>query len=148
MESNNNNNYTVYMHINKINGKRYIGITCQEPKNRWRNGKGYDEQPHFWRAICKYGWDNFEHIIVAEGLTKEQAITMEIELIAKYDTTNQDKGYNMTLGGEGGSGRIVSEEERKAISERVKGENNPMYGMCGELNPNYGKSLYDFLTEL
>ena len=29
------NNYTIYIHINKINKKVYIGQTCQNPKKRW-----------------------------------------------------------------------------------------------------------------
>ena len=33
--------YKVYAHINKINGKRYIGITSKEPKSRWCHGRGY-----------------------------------------------------------------------------------------------------------
>ena len=28
------NNYTIYMHKNKLNGKIYIGQTSQEPKKR------------------------------------------------------------------------------------------------------------------
>lgn len=34
-------NYTVYMHVNKMDRKRYVGITKQEVKRRWLNGKGY-----------------------------------------------------------------------------------------------------------
>lgn len=92
-------NYTVYMHQNKINGKKYIGITGDIPEKRWRNGKGYDKNPYFDHAIQKYGWDNFEHIILYEGLTKEEAENLEIETIAKYDTTNSEKGYNLQHGG-------------------------------------------------
>ena len=35
--------YVIYMHVNKINNKKYIGITCQTLQNRWRKGKGYNE---------------------------------------------------------------------------------------------------------
>ena len=35
------NNYKVYVHINKVNGKRYYGVTCQKVNRRWKNGKGY-----------------------------------------------------------------------------------------------------------
>ena len=34
--------WTVYMHVNKINGKKYVGITSQKPEERWKNnGIGY-----------------------------------------------------------------------------------------------------------
>lgn len=45
--------YTVYFHTFP-NGKRYIGITKQEPKRRWRDGKGYEGQA-VYNAILKYG---------------------------------------------------------------------------------------------
>ena len=93
--------YSVYKHINKANGKIYIGITKQKPQNRWKNGNGYNAQ-HFGRAISKYGWDGFEHIIVAEGLTKDEAVSMERRLIQLYDSADPQNGYNETLGGDGG----------------------------------------------
>lgn len=91
-------NYTVYMHQNQINGKRYIGITADTVQSRWRNGAGYKTQV-FGRAIEKYGWQNFSHIIVAENLTKEQAEELEIALIKEYDTCNPHFGYNIATGG-------------------------------------------------
>ena len=92
--------YIIYQHVNKINGKRYIGQTSQEPNKRWRDGKGYSDSPKFWEAIQKYGWDNFEHIIIEEGNSQDWANEREIYWIAYYDTfNNDDKGYNMTPGG-------------------------------------------------
>ena len=43
--------YLIYAHINKINYKYYICQTILDPKERWRNGKGYQRQPKFYRAI-------------------------------------------------------------------------------------------------
>ena len=60
-------NYCVYKHTSPSN-KVYIGITSQEPERRWQNGYGYATQQLFWRAIQKYGWDNFKHEIIAEKL--------------------------------------------------------------------------------
>ena len=67
-----NREFTVYMHVSP-NGKRYIGITSQEPKLRWAGGSGYSDNKHFKSAIDKYGWNNFEHIIVASGLSLKAA---------------------------------------------------------------------------
>ena len=96
-----NQKYCVYKHTNKTNGKVYIGITCRQPEVRWNNGKGYEKNEYFYRAIQKYGWsEGFIHEVIASGLTKESACKMEVELIAEYDSTNYDKGYNCSSGGE------------------------------------------------
>ena len=87
-------NYTVYMHI-APNGKRYIGITKQQPKSRWRGGSGYKRHTHFCNAIKKYGWDNIEHIILYSNVSREFAIKKEIELISKYKSNDKRYGYNI-----------------------------------------------------
>lgn len=115
------NNYTVYMYVSPSD-KRYIGITSRDVEKRWGDGKNYRNNIYFTNAIKHYGWDNFEHIIVARGLTKEEACWLEIELIKVWGSSNRDKGYNISLGGESGN---HSEETRKKISESRKGENNP-----------------------
>ena len=94
-----NKEYIVYMHKNLMNNKVYIGLTCQyPPEERWRSGLGYKDQSKFFGAIQKYGWDGFEHIILYDKLTQEEAYKLEIELIEKYDSINN--GYNIQSGGE------------------------------------------------
>lgn len=134
------NGYYVYIHKNIINKKVYIGITSQEPNQRWRNGTNYYGNEYFNRAIKKYGWDKgFEHIILFEGLTKNEAERREIELIAFYDSTNKDKGYNIENGGN--STGKHSEETKRKISESQKGKLNHMYGQTGEKNSRSKKVI-------
>lgn len=111
------NNYTVYEHVNKLNGKKYIGITSMEPKRRWgRNGIKYKRSIAFYEAIQKYGWDGFEHNILFSSLNKIQAEHKEIELIEKYNTQFSG-GYNILPGGELGTlGLKASLETRRKQS--------------------------------
>ena len=113
--------YCVYCHTNKANGKKYIGITQQTPERRWKNGKGYSTQ-HFARAIQKYGWNNFEHTILMSNLTKNQACYYERLYIKKYETTSPEKGYNETLGGDGGGmyNKHHTQSAKEKISEARK----------------------------
>ena len=145
--------WCVYIHRNKVNNKAYIGITSQNPKDRWgSNGYRYREGDHqvFYRAIQKYGWDNFEHIIWASELIEKEAKHCEKLLIALFQTNctkyhTPEFGYNMTDGGDGMIGHKFTEESKRkmSISQKRRFENpnnHPMLGVCrfGEDNPNYG----------
>lgn len=122
----NDQNYFVYIHKNKINNKIYIGITSeQSPEIRWK--KGYSHNKHFSSAIQKYGWDNFEHIIVSYGLNKIQAEEKEIELIQFYNANDSHYGYNLTSGGGLGVCKH-SDYSKKLMSINSSGEKNPMFG--------------------
>lgn len=120
--------YKVYMHTFP-NGKRYIGITCQNLERRWRGGKGYEGQV-VYDAILKYGWDNMRHEKLFDNLTKEQAEAKEVELIAAFKTTSHKCGYNVDLGGN--SCGKLSESTRKKISAIKKGQ------MAGEKHWHFG----------
>lgn len=138
--------WTVYMHVNKVNGKKYVGITSRSIATRWRNGEGYRCQ-FFYKAITKYGWDEFEHKIIAVNLSEKEAKQMEMDLILKHNTTSNKFGYNMTFGGEGN-------KPTEQIMLKFLGKNNHFYGKkhneetkkmlrvkCikrGEENGNYG----------
>jgi group I intron endonuclease len=170
---------TIYIHKNKINGKCYVGQTKKKLEYRWGpNGKEYltirngkYSQEKFANAILKYGWDNFEHIVVYENLSFEEANEKEKELILKYNSVNE--GYNSEWGGK--TQKIISEETRKKISKNMTGENNHMHGRIpwnkgltlpeeyrekirkpskkkseskkGEKNPMYGKKGKDMFNE-
>ena len=122
--------YTVYQHKNKINGKIYIGITSQKPEQRWGSqGCNYKSSPHFYSAIQKYGWNNFEHNILFTGLTKEQACLKEQELIKEYNSMNREFGYNSTSGGDIFT---MNEETKQKISQAMIGNQNGLGHPCSE----------------
>lgn len=119
--------YKLYIHTNKSNGKKYIGITSKKKAEyRWANGYGYRPNKHFYSAIEKYGWDGFNHEILFDGLTKDEAEQLEIELIAKYKTTDREYGYNRDNGGN--TIGTHSDETRKKLSITHIGDKHPMYG--------------------
>lgn len=124
-KENEERNYKVYVHTNKINNKKYVGITKQDPKCRWKNGFGYyskNNTSYLWKAIQKYGWDSFTHEIIEEGLLRSEANEKEKYYIKLYDSSNPSYGYNLTLGGDGFCGMPRSEETKKKISESLKGK--------------------------
>ena len=126
--------YCVYKHTNKVNGKVYIGITTKSPRARWDNGKGYRGNRHFWNAIQKYGWDGFEHEVLAENLEATRAFEMEKILIAECRSNLSEYGYNHSTGGEGGhAGVVCSEETRRKLREANLGDKSPMWGKPGTM---------------
>lgn len=107
--------YSVYKHTNLVNGKIYIGITRRAPQDRWgKDGCNYKTSGniHFSSAIEKYGWDNFSHEVLFAGLSKKEAESKEVELIAAYKTTDPNFGYNIQNGGNS-IGRMTDEIKQK-----------------------------------
>lgn len=121
-----NKKWCVYMHISPSN-KKYIGITSLKPEYRWKKGEGYRTQTVFYRAIQKYGWDNFSHIILFDGLTEEDAKNIEKDLISKYKTNlkryqNPSYGYNNDDGGNSCSSLVgipLSEHHKEKVSNSL-----------------------------
>lgn len=86
-------------------------------RKRWsNNGKQYKDCIYFYRAIEKYGWNNFEHIILIDNLSKEMACIVEKELIEKYKTQDERFGYNIA---DGGCGGCTTKGEKHFLSKRV-----------------------------
>lgn len=94
------NTWCVYLHTNKINNKKYVGITSRNPLVRWQNGNGYTSNKHFSNSIKKYGWENgFIHEILYTNLSEEKACEIEKTLITKYQSYDMKYGYNQDMGG-------------------------------------------------
>lgn len=112
--------FWVYIHTCP-NGKRYVGVTtASKPERRWLEGRGYQNNDHFYRAILKYGWDNFEHKVF-EVDSAEEMYRKEVELISFYHSNDPEYGYNHSSGGEKSAlGCIRSEETKRRMSETAK----------------------------
>jgi group I intron endonuclease len=98
--------YTIYKATNKINNKSYIGFDSSWParksghKSRCKNK---NTNYKFYKAIAKYGWDNFEWIAIYQSKNYEHTYkTMESHFIKEYNSF--ENGYNMTTGGDGVNG--------------------------------------------
>ena len=133
------NNYCVYVHI-LPNDKKYYGMT-KDIKDRWHNnGAGYRKNHHeFYNDILFYGWDNIDHLVIAKGLTKDEAEWLEGELIRTNRTYDSEYGYNKHIGNAKGykyseetkaklseihTGKTLSEEHKAKIGKAHKGSNS------------------------
>ena len=136
--------YFVYIHTTP-NNKRYIGVTSRPVEMRWKYGKGYQRNRHFYNAIEKYGWDNIDHKVY-EVNTKEEMFYLEKYLISYYQTNQKEYGYNKSTGGESGtSGIHLSEEQRRLISQRQKGR---VYNGPKTRSESFKKKLSKFWTNM
>jgi len=115
--------YRVYLITNTIDGKRYVGQTRQTLLERWWKHKGdaYNGAPwHLSRAIQRYGPEAFKMETLFAGLTKEEADLKEVETIKSLNLRDQNVGYNMTDGGDGGTGCFVP-KRRDLDNEELAG---------------------------
>ena len=75
------------------NGKKYYGTTVNTAI-RWKNGEGYNNQ-EVGKAIEEFGWENIEKKIIAENLTKQNALLIERSLIKGTNSDIPGIGYNV-----------------------------------------------------
>lgn len=126
----------IYVIRNKINNKEYIGQTVQTLNARFSEHKHEALVRNRGTAICnsirKHGIENFYIELIEDNISYKDLDDKEIYYIKEYNSVTPN-GYNISHGGKG----YRTEEERQRMSDRVKGNKNPMYGACGELNPFY-----------
>jgi group I intron endonuclease len=104
----------IYLTINKINNKKYLGKDAQN--NPKYLGSGLDLK----KAIKKYGIENFEKIILEVCNNKEELWKREEYWLNYYDVKNNKDFYNRTnkaFGSwEGRKFDLVTEETKQKMS--------------------------------
>lgn len=170
------NFYFLYRHVRlDTNEVFYIGVGTgvekynTEKSRCFRAFKNSGRNKHWQNIVAK---TDYEVEILMESDNYEFIKQKEIEFIALYGRRDSNEGTlcNKTNGGDGGIGKIITEEIREnlrqgqlksnktrkkgkklpdwwceRISSAVTGENNSMYGRTGKDHPN-SKRVIDLDT--
>ena len=117
----------VYLILNKINGKKYVGQTVQPLKVRFKEHARKKDNTLISNAIRKYGKENFYCGVIKTCLSKEELDYREKFFISALHT-KKPYGYNLTDGGEGTVGLECTPEHCVKLAASKRGKNNPNYG--------------------
>lgn len=120
----------IYKIINKINKKVYIGQTCESLNRRFHRHKSHARQgtdTHLYRAIRKYGEENFTIEQIDTANSQEELDNKEIYWIKYYNSFKN--GYNSKISkGKCGGDTLSKHKEKEKISlkisKAVSGGNN------------------------
>lgn len=127
----------VYKIVNSVNAKVYVGKTTigrgicwTQHKTNARRNRG---SCYLYKAMRKYGIENFYMEVLEEGISDDALDEREIAWIEKLNTTNPNFGYNCTSRGEGAKHgpssrarqkgwRVQSPETRERIAAGHRGK--------------------------
>ena len=110
----------VYIIINLINGKKYVGQTKNFQKRMKEHLVYFSKNSPYLihKAIKKYGEENFKCIPI--HCPKDKKNEWERFLIKEFDTITP-KGYNLTEGGQNNnSWEFMSDEKKREIIDKIK----------------------------
>lgn len=133
----------VYQIRNLVNNKIYIG-SSKNLKHRKNHDhistlkKNKHQNAHLQNAFNKYGEKNFVFEII-EFCEEKELKDIEQYWLDRLGAYKREVGYNIAINT---FNHEFSEETKQKMSKNhanFKGENNPMYGKCGELAPFYGR---------
>lgn len=147
--------FCIYMIMNLINGKIYIGRAAN-PEKRWKMHRQISNRPNdknhqlIHKSIRKYGSSNFLFRVIQKLFSDKESMEAETYWINFYKTNvyrfGNEFGYNLTDGGEGKSGYKHSQTTKKKISIANSGKlrspsDRKKRSICytGNGNPMFGK---------
>lgn len=138
---NRNSNMIIYKITNRLNGKVYIGQTTMSLTKRWRDhcSPSNSRCRLLHRAIQKYGKENFSVEQIDVACDRDELDKKEIYWIQYYDSTNNDKGYNLQSGG---THHEISDETRLKMSISQKGKTLSEETRLKVRNARLGKYTY------
>ena len=124
----------IYLIINKVNGKTYIGK--HKSSKEWYEDNYMGSGTLLYKAQKKYGIENFEKFLICYTSSEKNACEKEVFWSSEYRKIGKAE-YNIDKGGRGGGykkpletkiklsnsmkGKHHSEETKKKISESLKG---------------------------
>ena len=102
----------VYLLLNTVNNKSYVGQTRSKLlSQRWNKSLNRSVNPHFRRAVQKYGPASFTREILAHCSTRAELDNLERLWISILRSDDGRFGYNIMPGGIGAE--HTSESRRK-----------------------------------
>ena len=141
----------VYIILNKITNKFYVGHSVDIYKrfnsHRYLLKNNRHHSIYLQRAWNKYGEDNFEFIIIKQGISEEESIILEQFYIDEYKNYIYNVSNKATSGGDLTSYHpnrdLIVEKMTNSINEYYsslsKEEKVLKYGQKGDKNGMYGK---------
>ena len=100
----------LYIHISRQTRQCYIGITEQRVLDRWTKGNNYRMQKRFGAALRKYGWDAFDHHVLAFADTRRSLERAEVRAIKDAGGHKSRFTFNLSPGGD-----LVAENDRPVV---------------------------------
>lgn len=130
----------IYLIRNIINNKVYVG-SATDINKRWRDHKWYlnhnkHHNSHLQSSWNKHGCSAFEFSILLE-CTVDELLVRETEYVHIHKSKDKSCGYNVNDPKQIFLNRKCRQETKNLISQRMSGENNPMYGKFGKQHPKF-----------
>lgn len=142
----------IYCFTNKVNGKKYIGQSCnienryKSHKRNYLNANLQTYNGKFYRALRKYGFDNFTFTILeaSENFNQKELNQKEIYYINKFDSFIN--GYNMNYGGRYTSNGIKKLNEQQVLQIKELIQNTDI--SFQEISRKYGLDVNGSLISM